>query len=236
MKLLELISKSLQVIEEDFYKRLLNGGIEKAKASSNFSSSFILDIQKELVKIIIITNDENVKEDLINTARELQQKFAEWKSLVDRELKGVSDKDFEKDSGTWRSLLEDMLKDPTNKLSITLNRLYKLIYDFKEREKDKEEIADRRYENKYKKTKFGKNVYLENLDKIEEVEDNVCRKIFLNDFSDRTIIGKIFSGPWKDHLHAYLPPPLGNHRIVYKIEEKKVIFCAVGTHNELGIN
>lgn len=143
MKLLELISKLSQVIEEDFYKRLLNGDIEKAKASSNFSSSLTLDIQKELVRIIETTNDENVKEDLIDTVRELQEKFAEWKSLVDRELKGISDEDFEKDPGTWRMLFEDTFKEPTNKLLAILNKLHKSICDLTAKENNNEGLAGR---------------------------------------------------------------------------------------------
>ncbi len=230
MSLLKLISKLLQVLEEDFYKRLLNGKIEKAKAGINYTSYLILNIQNELTKII---DNVDIKEDLPNLKRELQEKFAEWRYIIEKELEGVSDKDFEEDPAIWIRLFEESIKKPTNNLLLIVKRLYGII--------DKKNISPAQQvqvisTGSYDNIKYRKKVYNDNLNTINKIEKKICEKISSRDHSNGQITGKIKSGRWRGFLHAHLPMPLGNHRIVYLFNGKEIILLAIGTHKELEID
>jgi len=39
-----------------------------------------------------------------------------------------------------------------------------------------------------------------------------------------------------DELHAHIPEPLGNHRILYLFESGTITFLSIGTHDELGLS
>lgn len=230
MDLPESTSKLQQAIG-DFYRRLLNGDIEKAKASSNYISNLVSNIQNELARKIATTNDENI----INLRRELQEKFADWKLLVEKELEGISNKDFEEDPVTWRKLFEDSFKELTNKLSLIIQRLCSLINEDLRDISSSQQTQGTPTEN-YNNIKYNKKVYSNNLSIINDVETKIRERISLRDYNNKKITGEIKSGPWKGFRHAHLPMPLGDHRIVYKVEGKNVIFHNIDTHKNLGIS
>lgn len=232
--LIDDLNQLIVSIEVDFYQRLINGDMKKARASSDYITSLILEIQKNLVQKIKMTTDPDIVGGLVSINNDLRENFTKWKALVDEDLKGISGKDFQEDPKSWYELLKDTFQKPTDQLLIVVTRLCALINKL-ERLNTEEYIEGIPTEH-YNEIKFGRKVYANNLKIINGVEKKICERISIGDFNNRKITGKIQSGPWKDCLHAYLPMPLGDHRIVYNIDKKKVIFLAIGTHKGLGIS
>lgn len=231
MDLLNTLKDLRRIISEDFYKRLLEGKISDAKNTGNYIISLISDIIKDLDKIIEAA--ELNTNSLSDAKKELQKKTIEFKNLIESELKNIDEKIFREDQAVWEELLEDEFGNIINQLLLAINKIYSIMSNLDHESKEDKPISTKRY----LKLKFNKKVYADNLTTIEEAERKICKRVALLDFSNPKITGKIKSGKWKGFLHAHLPMPLGDHRIIYTINNKnKVVLLDIGTHKELGIS
>ncbi len=228
MELLNALKNLEKIISEDFYKRLLEGKIDDAKNTGNYVISLISDIIKDLDKLIEAA--ELNTNSLSDAKNELQKKTIEFKSLIEREFKDVDEKTFSEDPAVWKELLEDIFRKPTEQLLLSVDEIYTII-----NKSDVKEENEPIYTKGYLKIK-SKTAYFDNADIIKKVEKKIRQRLFLGDFSNPDITGEIKSGSWKKFRHAHLPMPLGDHRIVYLWNGKKLVFYTIGTHKELGIS
>ena len=234
MKLLDVLEKLEDIIKNNFYENLLKGNINGAKKTTGYMASLMPAINKELNDIAKNLKEHEIAGDFEVTRKELQKKFIELISLIDKELKNIDNKIFQEDPALWQGLLKETFQEPTTIIIINIHKLYDFFAKLKKI--STEESVPSVATEQYKKIKYKKKVYSDNLSTIYKAERKICRTIFLGNFYNRKITGKIKSGPWEKFYHIHLPMPLGDHRIVYLWDGKQVIFYTIGTHKELGIS
>ena len=229
MKLLDTLENLGDLIKNNFYENLLKGNINEARKTACYITSLMPAINKELNDIAKTIKEPDAARDFVVTRKELQEKFIGFISLVDKELKNIDNKTFQEDPVLWKELLKETFSDITNQLWMIIEKLIQIV----NREKEKEM---RLYTKKYTNIKSRVKAYIDNQDKINKIEYKIIEQIANNNLKNPKITGRIKSGPWKGFYHAHLPMPLGDHRIVYSWNDKKILFCMIGTHKELEIS
>ncbi|MBS3170310.1 hypothetical protein J4223_00855 [Candidatus Woesearchaeota archaeon] len=129
-------------------------------------------------------------------------------------------------------LAQIVIPDLKAKLSLALNEIEYFILKATKKSNIKIEYT-KNYLNKLKK-----KTYLDNLKLIKNIETKIIN--YLQTTTERpyknNLAKYIIMGKYKGYFHAWIPRPIDNHRIVYKFEDKKIIFWDIGTHNELGLD
>ncbi len=135
--------------------------------------------------------------------------------------------EYKKDPPVWKGLLKSEYRKPVHKLMRLVRHLDRELKHFP--------IVTPVYTTKYAAIK-QKSTYAANNILILKVEEKILDRISKGIFSEK-LSGKIFFGEWKGFLHARLPAPIDNHRIVYSYDPSKrtVTFYTIGTHEELGL-
>lgn len=91
------------------------------------------------------------------------------------------------------------------------------------------------YSQKYLR-QMKKKVYQENWSLIKKVEGRIEQYFFQGESPGGSQLAKLDGIKKTNNLHANIPEPLGNPRIVYEFDKvnKKILFMDIGTHKELG--
>src|SRR3989344_6430061 len=107
MKLLDVLEKLEDIIKNNFYENLLKGNINGAKKTTGYMASLMPAINKELNDIAKNLKEHEIAGDFEVTRKELQKKFIELISLIDKELKNIDNKIFQEDPALWQGLLKE---------------------------------------------------------------------------------------------------------------------------------
>lgn len=167
---------------------------------------------KELEKIIFEEEDERFL-NLIKTDRTFQDLL----NYFEKELRGISDKEFENNPEIYLNLIKEELVPKLNYLQVILTKVnsffvkiskIKIIYL-------KSYLADK-----------NNNTYQQNIKIIEKVENRIIDYFASGGLPGKSHLAKIDKDALGEKLHSHLPNPIGNHRIVYTFdsETKTIIF------------
>ena len=220
MDINELIGKADNILKE-IERILLKRPIKKNQflllKAKFYELSFSL---QELEKVVFA-----LKQKEFNTIIQ-DSVFALFYKKVDDLFYGIEEKDIMFDQEEYFKMFQEEFSYFSKSIKNTLIIL-------EEKCMVKEEFTPV-YTKKYL-TKKAKNPY-----KDYEKRITVVEKKILDYFNDgRAPGGSTIAKrkPPTEHLHAHIPAPLDNHRILYDFypKEKKIIFLDLGTHKELGI-
>lgn len=215
----------LKNILEGFKENLYGGDFEKAKTALQGLVDAGEELRKALARAPAELPIQDAKDALnrcLNEARVLQE---ETRSS----LKGLTPEDFKQGQADYVALFAETLDPHIKKISEELTKLQNLISPLER------PAITVRYEDAYKRAKRKHSP--ENQTLIEAVEGKII------DFCERGAIGHkkitdpIKHGVWKGYLHAWLPKPISDYRIVFTYEGKRhvVTFYTIGRHIELGL-
>ena len=214
-KLVFEISSNLEMLERSL----------QVKDASLLRSSGFLTVRQIHELILRISKDGSNEEKAIVSAHE----FYELSSILEREILVISVKDLENDPMYFEVFKEEVLPliDPVR---VKLNKFLDL--------KTPTSVFLKVYTKKYSGKKEKKKVYKHNLDLIEKVEDNILEYFENGGSPGGSTLARRSSYVHGTSLHAWIPAPIDNHRILYEFvpEEHKIIFLDIGTHKELGIS
>lgn len=236
--------KEIILIKElikEFYDSLIYGKIEKAKKVFAFAFKNFKNINDHFLSIISdLSNICPAEADQLKGLwKTLEIKFYELESSIKKEL-SITEEDFKEDPAAFSTLLSDIFKKETDDIVLILRDLQAILKNL-----DMPEVKFLpmiKYSAEYKKQKEKDNRYSQHEKIINKVESKIQN--YVKDSIERygRIVEKegisdvILSGNWRGYFHAYLPEPLGNHRIVYSYDEGVITLVRMGTHKRLGIN
>ncbi len=236
MKINELKTLKEQ-LQTGFYKRLINGKIKEAKDSLKFIFAAFRELNKIIPKLI-----KKLEEDSANQLNILWQKFKnlfyEFQALAEKEL-SITEQTFNEDPEVWKELLSSTFKRKIDELNSLLDNINNILEVSVSAE---EPFPLLEYSPKYAQQKEKDNRYSQYENVINRVESKIQTFIAESIKTKGRIIERkrisevIQTGDWKGGYHAYLPEPMGNHRIVYSWNGKIVRFEIIGTHKQLGID
>ncbi len=231
--LIEDLNQLIVSIKVDFYQRLIEGEIEKAKESLFFIVGYAYDFQnKWLNEKRDITNvDINKINDANNIITELCNKINELNILSKKDLQNLRNKEFTEDPKNWKVLLTEEFESIVNKILELIDVTKENILAI-EKEKQQKRILIQ-YTKQYIEFKTSRSSdEQEIINKTEEkIRIYLEKKIYMKGITD-----KILTGPWKGYLHSQLSGKLGYYRIIYSYEKNTLKFIIIGTKKELGIN
>lgn len=225
VKEVNLLKESL----EEFYGRLIDGKIEQAKNTLDFAFKIFNELRAIIPAIIQNSKgtDTNQTNDLWQT---IQTTLIEFKLLADKEL-NITDQTFAEDPEIWKTLLSNVFKEKIDQICSLLAWLDNL---FKGPIRPK--LPPVEYSPKYQKLKEKNNLYSQNKEKINEIEYKIRDFLSRGKTNKKGVTQIIQTGPYAGSYHADLPTPMGDHRIVYSWDGKKVVFKTMDTHKHLGID
>ncbi|MBS3072278.1 hypothetical protein J4477_00385 [Candidatus Pacearchaeota archaeon] len=92
------------------------------------------------------------------------------------------------------------------------------------------------YSTRYADKKNKKKVYIENKELIRNVESRIEQYFLRGGLPNKSPLAKVDTKKGKNDLHANIPKPLDDHRILYSFDKvnKKIIYLDIGTHKDLG--
>ncbi len=92
-------------------------------------------------------------------------------------------------------------------------------------------IKTKTYNNNMKK-----NVYATNKTLVEKIEQRILEYFKAGGLPGKSNLAKTDISGLTNHLHAYIPEPLDNHRILYNVDipNKEIKFLRIDTHKKLG--
>ncbi len=161
------------------------------------------------------------------------------KAFVERDLQGVTEEDFRRETAYYLEMFRDTAAPLLEKLSSLVSSLQAMIKELQLLQQEKEKraiiiIKEDAYLDCLKKSPYKDR---NNLALVQAVENKIEFNLSNNTFLDR--VAKPLPGHpiYGGMLHAYLPMPLGNHRIVYTWDKasRTIRYVAIGTHKELGL-
>jgi hypothetical protein len=222
---------------EDFYKYLLQGRIRDAKKSFEFVRKTVNALQEEISEktdVFEAVNADKTKA-FVASWNSFLSIFANMMNAAKQNLEDLSDEEFAKSPETWRGLLEGEFKQPVKDLLDIILAMLSLIHDL-ENPKKEINLPPFEYTKKYLELKASVPVYAQNSKIIDRIETKIRIYVGQNRLFVKGVTDRILTGAWKGYLHAYLPSPIGDHRIVFSWDGKKGVFAIIGKHQELGIN
>ena len=181
-----------------------------------------------------LKEDQFAKIEDFATLRDLfQDAFTAWTTRFVSDVTQFNRTDFSQNPEDWQELFKEAFSVPVTHLLFALQKLTSLV-EKKSLTKQQPVLVPYEYTPKYSECK-KLNAYAKNSELIKKVEMKILQFITAVDFRQQHITGRILSGSWTGHLHAHIPAPLGDHRIVYIWTGKKVVFETIETHKQLGI-
>ncbi len=256
---LNLLAQKLDHIRTD----MLNGRIQEARDLFSFIISLRAAIENEVFnretinaklqvrarnlveyctahldasKAAMLITDMTACLGLLGSSRFMTRPHT-FMTFFDKDIAGVTNGDFHGDPAYYTTMfrehafpLFDEARQLTAKLVRTLGEL-QLVE--KQRESRLMTIVKT---DRYKRLS-EKIPYRDHLDLIDYVENKIEDFLSRDEYSNRKVTGQVITGPYQGNLHAWLPMPLGNHRIVYTWDTKTRIltYLTIGTHQELGL-
>jgi len=236
--------KEISLIKElikEFYESLIDGKIEKAKKVFAFAFKNFKNLNAPFLSIIADLSSTYPAEadQLKGLWKTLEIRFYELGASIKREL-SITEEDFEEDPVAFSTLLSDIFKKETDDIVLILRDLQAILQNFDIPEVKFLPLV--KYSAEYKKQKETDKLYSQHEKTINKVEAKIQN--YVKDFIERygRIVEKkgisdvIQSGDWKGYFHAYLPEPMGDHRIIYSYDNGIITLVRMGTHKQLGIN
>jgi len=228
-------------VKVQFYQRLIGGLVDESKRTMPFILGMVANIikgwrsQKESFEGI----DADMISKLDSLISEISHKSNELQSAVER-LSSLTSDEFAKDPETWKGLLKSEFEALTTD-TISLLDTAKSTLENLERKKNQAETLQKRlagfeHLEKYKTAKAGLGPQAQQTVNAVEIKirDYLSRGLLFN----KKVTDKIKTGPWAGYLHAWLPRPYDDYRIVFSWNSKlkRVIFETIDRHKELGID
>lgn len=231
----------LKDLIKEFYESLIGGKIEKAKRIFAFAFKDFKHLNSPLLSTLAdLSRIYPAEADQLKVLwKILESRFYELDASIRKEL-SITEEDFEEDPAAFSALLSDIFRKETDSIVVILCDLQAILKNL-----DMPEVKFLpmiKYSAEYKKQKEKDNRYSQHEKIINKVESKIQN--YVKDSIERygRIVEKegisdvILSGNWRGYFHAYLPEPLGNHRIVYSYDEGVITLVRMGTHKRLGIN
>lgn len=177
---------------------------------------------QELEKMIYALKERELNKIMLNSA------FVLFYKKLNEIFEGLEEKDIQAGQEEYFKLFQEEFSSIFESLKNTLKIL-------KERFLTPKEEFMPSFTKKYL-TKRNKNPYAENETLVRKVEEKIITYFNGGNTPGGSNIAKRSSK--SEHLHAWIPAPLDNHRILYDFnpKEKKIIFLDLGTHKELGLS
>ena len=204
--------------------------LETIKKSKEFFSSSQLILFKQSILKLKIELLELKKEIQKTKDKELIKKindsiFQSFFSYIEKDLLPLTDKDL----SSLVNIIEHELLPYINSIEQILEGVYSSQITSSQ--------INILYSNKYLK-KLKNNTYSNNIDLIKSIEQKIVNYFLNGGIPGRSSYAKISIAVHKDKLHALLPDPIGDHRILYTYypSRKQIIFEDIGTHKELSFN
>lgn len=229
MKIIELKELKEQ-ISTRFYNHLIKGEVKEAKAVLEFSVKLFRELNKS-IPAIIHKLEENSADQLNALWKKFEASFCEFRALAEKEL-DITEQIFKDDPEVWKELLSSTFKENIDNISALLNNIDSLLEIPISVE---EPLPMFEYSPRYSTQKEKDNLYSRYANRINDMEYKIRFYLSKRITNKKGITQKIKTGRWKEFYHAYLPEPMGNHRIVYSWNGKIIRFEIIGTHKELGI-
>ncbi|MBI4149948.1 hypothetical protein HY488_00935 [Candidatus Woesearchaeota archaeon] len=159
--------------------------------------------------------------------------------FFERDMRGVTNGDFRGDETYYLQMIKELAVPVIDRLQTIANRLVKDLGALKIIEQQKESRLLHILKTLRYKSLREKSPYKDHVEIIDYIEDKIGDFINRNDFSNRKVTGRILQTgtPYDGMLHAWLPMPLGDHRIVYTwdVKTRTITYITIGTHKELGL-
>ncbi len=231
--------KELNLLEsllKQFYERMIDGKITDAKGTLNFVFKTFGEL-RALIPAIIQSLEEDKAKQLNDSWQALQTAIIAFKILTDKEL-NITEQAFAEDTETWKELLSGIFKEKVDMLCSLLNAIHIIA---KSPIKPEQKVPPFEYDSKYTKLKERHNLYSQHIEEINRTELKILRYVGESLRNNGRIIeiqglsDVIQTGNYRGNFHADLPKPMGDHRIVYSYDGKRVTFKVIGKHKELGI-
>lgn len=231
--LIDDLNQLVVSIKVDFYQRLINGDVEKAKESLFFIVGYSYDFQNKWLneKRNLPHIDTNKIINTDNIMTELYNKINELNVFSKKQLQNLRNKEFTEDPKTWKILLTEEFESIVNEILELINITKEKLSSI-EKERQQKRILIQ-YTKQYIEFKTSRSSDEQEIIKKTEEKIRIYleKKIYMKGVTD-----KILTGPWKDYLHSQLSGKLGYYRIVYLYEKNTLKFIIIGTKKELGIN
>lgn len=224
--------KELSLLEsllKQFYERMIDGKITDAKGKLTFVFKTFGEL-RTLIPAMIQSLEENKAKQLNDSWLALQTALIDFKILTDKEL-SITERTFAEDPETWKELLSGVFKEKIDALCLVLER----INDLLKTPPQSKILPPFEYSQGYAKLKEKDNLYSQYTERITAVEEKIRFYVSKGWFDVPGVTQKIKTGRWRGWRHADLPRPMGDHRIVYSWDDKRVLFKIMDTHKRLGI-
>lgn len=158
-------------------------------------------------------------------------------TFFERDIAGVTNGDFLGDTAYYTAMfrehafpLFDEARQLTGRLVRTLGEL---------------QLIERRRESRlmtiiktdsYTRSS-AKSPYRDHLDLIDYIENKIEDFLSRGEYNNRKVTGIVIAGPYTGKLHAWVPRPIGDSRIIYTWDTKTrtLTYLTIGTHQELGL-
>lgn len=237
-----MIEEIQNLLKYRFYEKLLCGKISEARAVSELIIKRFNELKREIAQYAqtIKAEDAQLANELSEFWKSIQSMFYEWAAAVNDNLSNLSEEDFKSDPNTGKTLLQDAFKEKTERLCQSLEDMGIIRQKVDRALAEKRKIAKLlkiKYTKKYEKLKYKHKTYSQHINEIDSVEQRIVAYLVKGRTHVSGVTQEIQTGIWAGYLHADLPKPINNHRIVYSWDStnKIVTFETIGTHDELGI-
>lgn len=158
-------------------------------------------------------------------------------SFFEQELRGVTNSDFKGDEAYYLQMFREHASPLLEQIEVVIERLVTLLGELQRIEKQKEVRLI--FINKTPKYRSlcEKLPYKDHRDLLDYVENKIEDCLSRGDYTNDNVTKRTIAGSYQGALHAHIPMPLGNHRIIYTWDAKSrtLTYIAIGTHKGLGL-
>lgn len=189
----------------------------------NFKS-LNFEINREMIQLkieILAKKDKN----LINIIS-----LPDYQNYLDyytREIEPITPINLEEGNGIYLSLFKEELIPKLELILVIINRILEFVLPTK----NIVVIKSNKYLNK-----LQSKTYIAKKELLERTEFKIINFFASGGRAGFSELAKVDSSRKTDNLHARIPRPLDNHRIIYSWvpSKKTIIFEDIGTHTEVG--
>ena len=160
-------------------------------------------------------------------------------TFFQKDIAGISDNNFQQERDFYVEMFVELIGSHVEQLEISCRRLIQMLAEFKALDVQKENRLKTIKKKSQYKAMVDKKTYRENSRLIQLIENKIENALARDDYSNRKITEAIReTGPYVGMLHARLPSPIGDHRIIYTWDRRTrtITYIAIGSHKELSLN